>query len=355
MSELETYQMGMGWQQHAGVAVAGRVDHLSAPLGLQGLRRLVGNLQVGSSRLNEAAFDEVVSQRALLESEVAALRQQVMELSKESQKHVALEASKRRDNEATLKVLLEKERLHHLLYRVCDLAQKKLLDDKEFQTGFERDELCEAFVMSIDIRRSTELMLKARNPKLFAEFILNLCNGLRQIILDHFGVFDKFTGDGVLAFFPDFFSGPDAGYLALSAASECHAFFGEHYRQNRNCFVSVLNDVGLGIGVDFGQAQLVQIGGELTIVGTPVVYSCRMSGANAGATLLNQPAYEVLFDKYSGYGNFQETEIHCKHEGRSAAYSVSLNDKPLEITLPDWIGASQSDLDESTVPMTSAG
>ncbi len=69
--------------------------------------------------------------------------------------------------------------------------------------------------MSIDIRRSTDLMLKAREPRLFADFVTGLCSKLKNLIVNNYGVFDKFTGDGVLAFFPDFYSGPDAGLLAV--------------------------------------------------------------------------------------------------------------------------------------------
>ena len=44
-----------------------------------------------------------------------------------------------------------------------------------------------------------------------------LCEELKGLISDRFGIVDKFTGDGLLASFPDFFSGPDAGYRAISA------------------------------------------------------------------------------------------------------------------------------------------
>jgi len=57
-------------------------------------------------------------------------------------------------------------------------------------------------------------MLKARSPALFAGFMTQLCAALEVTIKEEYGVFDKFTGDGVLAFFPEFFSGKDAGYHA---------------------------------------------------------------------------------------------------------------------------------------------
>ena len=205
--------------------------------------------------------------------------------------------------------------LGSLLSQVNSEASKKLFDSDEFLQLFEIPRNCKTYVLSIDIRRSTELMLKAKKPELFEKFIVSLCNKLSKVILDNYGVFDKFTGDGVLAFFPDFFSGIDAGLLAIKTALECHAVFDAHYKQNRNCFVSVLQDIGLGIGIDFGQTYLVKMNGSFTVIGAPVVYACRMSGAKAGDTLLNQNAFEDIFERYRQFFSFFETSVLIKNEG----------------------------------------
>ena len=97
--------------------------------------------------------------------------------------------------------------------------------------------------------------------------------------------------------------------------------------RGRNCFRSVLLDVGLGIGIDYGESHLVKMQDGLTVIGTPVVYACRMSAAKAGQTLLNQPAYEVMSHKFAEYVNFQESEIDMKHEGRTLAYAAALSKK----------------------------
>jgi adenylate cyclase len=179
-------------------------------------------------------------------------------------------------------------------------------------------------------------MLKAREPQLYAHFITSLCTELTRVILDNYGVFDKFTGDGILAFFPDFYSGEDAPYLAIQAAEECHNYFARHYEANRSCFSSVLMDIGLGIGIDFGLSHLVRLQDGLTVIGTPVVYACRMSGAKAGQTLLNQPAYEITSEKFGEYVNFQETEIEIKNEGNTLAYLATLSKKTPKTKPPDW-------------------
>lgn len=232
--------------------------------------------------------------------------------------------------------ILKNVNLNHLISRVNEEARKKLFDSEEFKNLFEMGNTCQVVVMAIDIRRSTEMMLKAKNERLYAEFITSLCQELCEIILINYGVFDKFTGDGILAFFPDFYSGAEAIYYALKAAEDCHELFNIHYKNNRHCFTTVLNEVGLGIGIDYGKAYLANVNNDLTIVGSPVVYACRMSGAKYGETLLNQPAFELLNEKYPNFCEFTETELELKHEGRTLAYKVKFNHKPLDISPPNW-------------------
>ena len=144
-----------------------------------------------------------------------------------------------RELEKTIKEYEKQIALGNLIDQVNDKAKQKLLENEQFRELFEIEE-CNSYVVSIDIRRSTELMLKAKQPKHFQDYIVSLCDGLSKIIVDNFGVFDKFTGDGILAFFPDFFCGKDAGLMAIKSCIECHNYFKYHYESKRNCFVSVM-------------------------------------------------------------------------------------------------------------------
>lgn len=226
--------------------------------------------------------------------------------------------------------------LRDLLSRVKSAAQEQLLHNPEFQEKFAKAGICESFVMSIDIRRSTELMLKVKEPELFAQFITVLCENLKSIILSNYGVFDKFTGDGILAFFPDFYSGPQSGLMVAKAAFECHKCFNDIYKASRSLFTSVLKDTGLGIGIDFGNTYVSKITNALTVVGNPVVYACRMSGANAGDTLLNQQAYEELNAKYSEFLTLEESFIMVKNEGETLAYKLLAKGKKIYFEKPEW-------------------
>jgi len=222
----------------------------------------------------------------------------------------------------TVAELEESVRLIQFKNRLHPDAWKVLLHSKDLQQKLVADEDQEAFVISIDMRRSTDLMLKAKTPKLFAVFITSLCQEIAEIILRSGGVFDKFTGDGVLGYFPTCYSGEDAGYWALRAASDCHISFRRQYLQHRRCFSAIPSDAGLGIGIDFGVVNLVQIHGGPTVVGTPVVYACRMSAAPAGQTFLNHPALDKICGGSSAYFSASETTISVKNEGDFFAYTA---------------------------------
>jgi class 3 adenylate cyclase len=280
-----------------------------------------------------------------LEDEISKLKKENTKLLQEIGAKDEIEQRAGKEIESLRKNIEElekKQRLQHLLYRVNENARKRLLESQDFRDLFEKSDSCNAVIISVDIRRSTELMLKARAPQLYADFVTSLCTKLTSIILDNYGVFDKFTGDGILAFFPEFYSGQDSPYWAIKAAHECHDCFFMHYRANRNCFKSILIDVGLGIGIDYGESHLVKIQDGFTVIGTPVVYACRMSGAQAGQTVLNQAAYEVMSQRFGEYVNFQESEIDIKHEGRTLAYVATLSKNTYEPKLPGWVGSSVS-------------
>ena len=222
-------------------------------------------------------------------------------------------------------------------------VQKRTLLDL-IRNLFDDAKSCDSVVVSIDIRRSTELMLKARKPELFSRFITELSQKLSEVILSNFGVFDKFTGDGILAFFPKFYSGEYSIIRALKAAEECHRVFEDHYKNSRECFNVFIKDVGLGIGVDYGTVTLVNKRNELTVVGIPVVYACRMSSAKAGETLLNQPAKEEIVRLCDNYIKVSETEIEIKNEGVALAYKVEIHKGTFDIKVPDWLEREESQI-----------
>jgi adenylate cyclase len=286
---------------------------------------------------NQLKLNEEINE---LKKKLALTTKQLLEVADDKQKIIDEFNQVNSDLQA-------KEKISHILPRINEDAKTKLLTSQDFLKLFENGTTCDAVVVSIDIRRSTELMLKARKPELFSKFITELSRKLSENIISNYGIFDKFTGDGILAFFPKFYSGDEAIIRAIKASEECHDIFNTHYHDSKGCFNVFINDVGLGIGIDYGNVTLVNTSNELTVVGIPVVYACRMSGAKAGDTILNQPAKEEIERLSSSQVKFTDTTIQIKNEGTAEVYKVDVNPSVYgKIPEPKWTNANEVIEDE---------
>jgi class 3 adenylate cyclase len=280
--------------------------------------------------------DSTLSNQFKLSEEINELKRKLMKSAEELKVAKKDKDLKISEFEEVKNQLIVKEKINHILTRISEDGRKKLLESENFQSLFDNSNKYDTVVVSIDIRRSTELMLKARTPELFSKFITELSLKLSKTIINNFGIFDKFTGDGILAFFPKFYSGNEAMIRAIKATLECHQIFADHYATSKNCFNVFIKDVGLGIGIDYGNVTLVNTQSELTVVGVPVVYACRFSGTKAGETLLNQPAMEEIMRLCPQLTTISESEIAIKNEGIAIGYNVNLNESAFEIENPDW-------------------
>lgn len=116
---------------------------------------------------------------------------------------------------------------------------------------------------------------------------------------------------------------------SISAFKDC-------YKDYRTSFSTVLRDVGIGIGIDYGDVHFVQMAGNLTIVGQPVVYACRMGGAPANKIYINQPAFEEISRLYSAITTIEESAIEIKHEGGLLCYDTQLKNNTFAPKIPEW-------------------
>lgn len=286
---------------------------------------------------NQLKLNEEINE---LKKKLALTTKQLLEVADDKQKVIDEFNQVNSDLQA-------KEKISHILPRINEDAKTKLLTSQDFLKLFENGTTCDAVVVSIDIRRSTELMLKARKPELFSKFITELSRKLSENIISNYGIFDKFTGDGILAFFPKFYSGDEAIIRALKASEECHEIFNTHYHDSKFCFNVFINDVGLGIGIDYGNVTLVNTSNELTVVGIPVVYACRMSGAKAGDTILNQPAKEEIERLSSSQIKFTDATIQIKNEGTAEVYKVDVNRSVYDkVPEPEWTNLNEEVAEE---------
>lgn len=185
----------------------------------------------------------------------------------------------------------------------------------------------EMAILSVDIRNSTHLMEKAVSEEKFGEFLALLTEAFKTIILENNGIYDKFTGDGVICYFPKFFSGKDYIYYAIKASQELHDSFKKIYLKCANCFTILLKEAGLGIGIDSGSVLLKLIADDITVIGNPVINACRLNGAPAYSTYVNNQAYLQIISNYNNIFKITELEYDYKHEGPIIIHKIEFAEK----------------------------
>jgi class 3 adenylate cyclase len=202
--------------------------------------------------------------------------------------------------------------------RIADLLSPHAPPD--WEERFDREQLLDAiidttplqmFVMAADIRESTLLMKEAVRFEQFAKIMDKFVSAVRSGIGTPGGWFDKFTGDGFLAYWVVPSTPKDAyqhrfveaaGNLAHTAHELIELFHRrvlEDFRRNSR---NLSDGVGLAIGLDAGPGFLVEIAGELTLVGPPVVGAVRMVNAASRPQEIFANVYlgEHLHDEQDG-------------------------------------------------------
>jgi len=169
----------------------------------------------------------------------------------------------------------------------------------DWEQRFRRDELLDSvidgepiqmFVIAADIRESTTLMKESVRFERFALIMDKFVSSVRSGIRRSGGWFDKFTGDGFLAYWivqtapPDAYeerfvqTAGDVAHTAHILTDLFHRRVLEDFRSNSR---NLSSGVGLSMGLDGGPGYLVKIADELTVVGPPVVGAVRMVTAAA--------------------------------------------------------------------------
>jgi class 3 adenylate cyclase len=181
-------------------------------------------------------------------------------------------------------------------------------------------EAIQMFVMAADIRESTTLMKESIRFERFAAVMDRFVSSVRSGIRRSGGWFDKFTGDGFLAYWivqsapPDEYeerfvqTAGDIAHTANELVDLFHRRVLEDFRANTR---NLSAGVGLSMGLDAGPGHLVKIADELTIVGPPVVGAVRMVTAAAAP-------HEIVANVFLG------ERLREQQEGAYAALRVTV-------------------------------
>jgi class 3 adenylate cyclase len=181
-------------------------------------------------------------------------------------------------------------------------------------------------VVAVGDLRSSGLVLKeAVSPSLYARFVMGFTEAVRSLAGAYQAWFDKFTGDGFVVFWLY----PDEARLPTDVIPEfCQSVLpaseklvADLKRNSRNFPIGV----GLAMGLDSGECELVRMGETVTVVGSPIVGATRMSsGARAGETIANVhlgSLFESEADRLASRGlSLERTVVRTKEypEGQEA-------------------------------------
>ena len=178
------------------------------------------------------------------------------------------------------------------LYNVDDLVEHIMASESLYM-----------FVLALDIHRSTFLMKEAVEFGYFATILDGFVGSARRAIREMYGGwFDKFTGDGFLAFWILEDSPHDVYHevfidtmaKVLHTAHVTRDIYDDHVLEDvRHNSRNMPTGLGVSVGLDAGPGYLVGVAGDLTVVGPPVVGAVRMVEASS------RPG-EILANVYLG-------------------------------------------------------
>jgi class 3 adenylate cyclase len=180
-------------------------------------------------------------------------------------------------------------------YVAEDLADAILTDpDKHLRLGGEARQVT---VLFADIRGFTPYT-EQHSAAQTVETLNHVFDALTKVIFKHRGTFDKYLGDALMAFYGAPFPGPDDTLRAVQTAVEMQAVF-EKLRAGAGADLGAL---GLGIGLNSGEATVGNVGSEMvmdyTVIGDTVNVAQRLQeSAKAGEIIISEATYRQVQDR----------------------------------------------------------
>ena len=151
--------------------------------------------------------------------------------------------------------------------------------------------------VSLDLRKSTSMMEQAESQHGYAMWLETLSEICHDITLYNRGIFDKFTGDGIIAHFVclDAVAGvrdrdcqaEEITRHAFTCASELVRAVGLHHQEIKPYLRFNIEAAGVAVGIAIDQAAWsLDRDGRPVVVGKGVVNACRLNGGNPGTIRL---------------------------------------------------------------------
>ena len=165
-------------------------------------------------------------------------------------------------------------------WQVCDRVDNKLLASLSGS---------ETVVIIGDIRKSQDLITYAVNPDTYRTNMVSYINKVKKIILDNWGIFDRFTGDGFICYFNAYLSGRFKRDLYKSVVDVCVKIQNESipfFNQWQQGLQKLSQEpIGLSIGIDSGKINFMD-DRMMFAIGTPAVWATRMCAAGKASDII---------------------------------------------------------------------
>ncbi|MCF8240380.1 MAG: hypothetical protein K9J16_03270 [Melioribacteraceae bacterium] len=191
-------------------------------------------------------------------------------------------------------------------------------------------ELSQAVSIAVvgDIRKSQDLMTYSPSTEFFCEMMLDFMDTSRKLITENAGIFDKFTGDGFLAYFNEEVcrkAGKDFLDCFISFVKSQMEYSEKHFPEWAKSIRKVQPGLsGLTIGADIGKIDFREVDGHLFAIGDSIVWAHRVCRAGKGGEILvNNILYNRLKTKKGM--EFQPIESETKEGELFLAHKMKLS------------------------------
>lgn len=184
----------------------------------------------------------------------------------------------------------------------------------------------DTIVVVADIRRSQDLITYGLTPDFYRKQIFGLLDGVKRIFHDCYGVLDRFTGDGFIAYFNQYVceqGGNDYYKMLLTACERIQAFSGPYFDKWSKQIRKIPSEpIGLSLGIDSGKVDFMQIEGQIYAIGDACVWATRMCDAGKrGDVIFNNIPYHKIAP-YGEDGFSSEIDSVTKNGESFKAYRV---------------------------------
>ena len=180
-----------------------------------------------------------------------------------------------------------------------------------------------------DIRRSQDLMTYGSSPDIYRDKIIEFMNRTREILKNNCGLYDRFTGDGFIAYFNQYMceqEGKDYYEMMIKACREIlnfsNPFFADWVKLLRRIPET---EIGLCIGVDSGRVSFKDLNNQLFAIGDACVWATRMNSAGRkGDVVLNNIPYQYISSVLNN-NNCEKINSITKGGEHFSAYRLQIN------------------------------